>query len=394
MSGRGGWRHGLERAVGTVGFGLYRKSENDCLNVKTIGSAWRPFNAAGMFGRRGTVRWVVLGLSLGAVACGPRGPVGLANARPEGVDVVWPQPPESPRVRLAATFSTASDLGFSRSFFRRVADFVFGGEGHNRIRQPYGVAVGADGSIYVVDTALGGVHMYDLTEPRYRLLGAGDLQAPVGIVATPEGRIYVSDPEQGAIVVFDREGDVVDRLSQGFRRPTGLAWDGVGKTLLVVDTEGHQVIRMAPGGAVLDRFGGRGSAEGRLNYPTNIAVDNLGRIYVSDTMNFRVQVFDDAGVYMGSFGEVGTREGQFARPKGVGVSRRGHVYVVEGLYDVVNIFDADGRLLLTFGGAGRGRGEFWLASGLAVDGEGRIYVADTYNSRIQVFEVLPEEALP
>jgi len=97
---------------------------------------------------------------------------------------------------------------------------------------------------------------------------------------------------------------------------------------------------------------------------------------------------------MGSFGQVGSREGQVARPKGVGVSRRGHVYVVEGLYDVVNIFDADGRLLLTFGGAGRGRGEFWLASGLAVDAEGRVYVADTYNSRIQVFEVLPEEALP
>lgn len=353
-----------------------------------------------VFNRRpalGRVRWTwrgALTLPFVVVSCSGGGPVGLSNAVPEGREVVWPQPPERPRIRLMATFSMASHLGFSRSFFRRVTDFVFGSDRENRIQQPYGVAVGPDGSIYVVDTALGAVHAYDLTDPGYRLLGASDLVAPVGVAVSPEGRIYVSDPESAAIVIFDRGGKVVGRITAGFTRATGLAWDADTGTLLVVDTGGHQVVRMGAEGAVLDRFGGRGSGDGRLNFPTNVAVDGLGRIYVSDTMNFRVQVFDDAGVFMGQFGDLGAREGQFARPKGVGVTARGHVYVVEGLYDVVNIFDADGRLLLTFGGAGKDAGQFWLASGLAVDGEGRVYVADTYNSRIQVFEVISEEAQP
>lgn len=339
--------------------------------------------------RRGAGRFALVA-ALALMGCGG-GPAGLFHALPEGGERVWPLPPEAPRVRLVATFSTASHLGFSRSFLRRMAAVVFGGDRRQRIRQPYGIAVAEDGAVYVVDTASGGVHGYDFAGSEYRFLGASHLEAPIGIAVSPEGLLYVSDPEQGAVVILDRDGALVRRVTQGLVRPTGLAWDALSGTALVVDTGAHQVVRMDATGAVVDRIGGRGEGDGKLNFPTNVTVGPLGRVYVSDTMNFRVQVFDELGVYMGQIGEMGTGEGQFARPKGVGVNERGYVFVVEGLYDVVNIFDADGRLLLTFGNAGSAPGAFWLASGLAVDGQGRIYVADTYNSRVQVFELVDGE---
>ena len=117
-------------------------------------------------------------------------------------------------------------------------------------------------------------------------------------------------------------------------------------------------------------------------------MDGSGRLYVTDAMNFRVQVFEPDGTWVRSIGQIGTTLGSFSKPKGVGLDRHGNVYVVDGLYDTVQIFNSDGELLLNFGDAGTTEGAFWLPTGVAVDRQDRIYVADTYNARVQVFQLL------
>ena len=138
-----------------------------------------------------------------------------------------------------------------------------------------------------------------------------------------------------------------------------------------------------------DLFGSQGTAAGQFNYPTNVARGGDGRIYVTDSMNFRVQVFDPDGQFLSMFGHLGDGSGDFNRPKGVSVDSEGHVYVVEGLNDVVQIFDGDGRLLLDFGESGKGPGQFWLPSGIAIVND-IVYVADAANRRVQLFEYVSE----
>jgi DNA-binding beta-propeller fold protein YncE len=307
----------------------------------------------------------------------------------------WPLPPETPRIQYLRSIAAPQDLGIKKSFFRKVAEF-FVGQTEERIQQPYGIAVDPEERIYIADSALRVVHVFDLGKGRYRAIrGAGkdEFQFPLGVTLDSLGRLYVSDVERRAVFGLNRRGKGFLRISAGLQRPTGLAYNPQNDLLYVVDTASHEIHVYDLAGKPRFAFGGRGDAEGQLNFPTNIAVDREGTLYVTDSMNFRVQLFQPDGTFISQFGRLGDALGDLARPKGISVDSEGHVYVVEGLYDVINVYDREGgRLLLTFGGPGRGPGEFWLATGLFIDARDRIYMADSYNSRIQVFQYLKETA--
>jgi sugar lactone lactonase YvrE len=334
-----------------------------------------------------------IGILLGVDACAGAGSVRLETATPPGEALVWPAPPDPPRIRFVSSFSGPRDLGFRRSLLSRFVSFIRGGSNDDSLQHPHGIAVGDDETVYVVDSSARGVHVFDLPRGRHRFLTHDALRQPIGVAVTPQRSIYVSDPVAGFVLHLDEDGKELARLEGALVRPTGLAFDAERTLLYVVDTERHAVTSFDESGALLSAFGGRGTEEGSFNYPTNIAIDREGWVYVTDSMNFRVQVFDPEGAHLMTFGRLGDGPGAFARPKGIGVDGGGRVFVVEGLYDVVNTFDAAGRLLLSFGGAGTEVGNFWLATGLAVDRRNRIFVADTYNNRIQVFQLMEEAGL-
>lgn len=339
--------------------------------------------------RRLVKAWIVAALAMLLLVdgCASSGAIRLDSGRRPDEEVVWPGPPDPPRIRLVRSFRSTDDLGFRRSFFGRVADFVRGRDPNRVMRHPYGIAVTDEDRIYIVDSAARGLHVYDLRRSRYRFLDADGLANPVDVTVGADGLLYVSDSELGAVVVLDEGGDEVRRIDDGLLRPTGLALhpDGL---LYVVDTENHEVVGFDDQGRRVSSFGGRGTEPGALNYPTLLAVGPDGNLYVSDALNFRVQVFTTAGDPVRTVGQLGDAVGEFARPKGLGVDALGRLFVVEGLYDVVNVFDPDGSLLMSFGGAGQAEGSFWLATGLTVDSRGRIFVSDSYNGRVQVFEML------
>jgi DNA-binding beta-propeller fold protein YncE len=158
----------------------------------------------------------------------------------------------------------------------------------------------------------------------------------------------------------------------------------------VVDTGAHvvHVFQQSADGAMtpLRTLGSRGDkGVGTFNFPTHAWVDSAGNLYVSDSMNYRVQIFDPDGRPTACFGTVGDGSGDFSKAKGVAADADGHVYVVDSLYDVVQIFDRSGRFLLAFGGSGRTGGLLWLPTGIFIDREDRIYVADSGNSRVLVY---------
>jgi len=349
-------------------------------------------------GHRSRANPTVLGVAVAAAlllwidGCASGGAIRLEAPRSLGTELVWPAPPDPARIRLVRSFTSTEDLGFRRSFFGRVLDFVRGRDRNQRLQHPYGIAVTFDERIYVVDSAAKGVHRYDLQQGRYSFLTGEGFSNPVGVAVDSRGHILVTDSEAGAIVVLREDGEELARITEGLIRPTGIAVHPLSGAIYVVDTATHSVSVFSADGILESSFGSRGSGAGQLNYPTLIAIGPEGRIYVSDSLNFRIQVFTDSGDPIRSFGQLGDAVGEFARPKGLGVDQEGRVFVVEGLYDVVNVFDREGRLLLTFGAPGRAEGSFWLATGLALDQRGRVFVSDGYNGRVQVFQVLDAEA--
>ncbi len=170
-----------------------------------------------------------------------------------------------------------------------------------------------------------------------------------------------------------------------FKYPVGVAVGGSGR-IYVADTFNHRVQVFDPDGTHNVTFGGEGSGDGQFKSPVGVAVDGSGRVYVADGGNDRVQVFDPDGTHNATIGEEGSGDGQFKSPVGVAVDGSGRVYVADGGNDRVQVFDPDGTHNATIGEEGSGDGQFDLPYGVAVGGSGRIYVADVGNSRVQVFD--------
>jgi sugar lactone lactonase YvrE len=169
--------------------------------------------------------------------------------------------------------------------------------------------------------------------------------------------------------------------------PSGLAVDRANKRLYVADAARHRILSYSTvDGSPGPTIGKRGSEPGEFNYPTNLAVDARGRLYVTDTLNFRIQIFDAQGRFVSTFGTLGDTPGCLNRPKGIGVDSEGHIYVIDASFNNFQIFDERGQLLLFVGAGGNSPGEFFLPAGLFIDERDRIYVADQGNSRVQVFQ--------
>jgi len=301
--------------------------------------------------------------------------------------LTWPAPPATARIRFVRALDPATARK-KPSVFARVLRAIVGAHDEARMQQPYGIAVGPDGKVYVADTFARTVHVFDIARQQYSTIPV-DGESLIG-VAVVGPQIFVTDSVTGRLLSVDNKGHVRWALGResGFIRPTGIA--AAADRLYVVDTIMNCVVVVSVTGQRIASFGQRGGEPGQFNFPTNIARTPDGRLLVTDAMNFRVQVFDSDGGYQSTFGHLGDGAGDFAKPKGIAVDSAGHIYVVEGFHDAVQIFDDRGRLLLAFGESGAGIGQFWLPTGIAIVND-VVYVADSANRRLQMFEYLKEQ---
>jgi DNA-binding beta-propeller fold protein YncE len=335
---------------------------------------------------------IVLAIFLSVNACAKR----VADEREPLPEIVWPKAPEVPRIRFVKSVSKPEDLQIRRGAFKRFFDYLLG-ETKRSIGTPYGVEVDASGRIYVVDTLLRIVHVFDVLAKKYHTFPTKrtTLLSPIDIaIDNKRGYIYVTDSEAGVVNIFGEAGkEYVGVIGKGvLERPTGIAINEKTYELLVVDTQGAKIFRY---GLKDNNFkgliGGGGAEEGSFHYPTNIYVARDGVLFITDSLNYRIQVFSPEGEFLKSFGSAGDGPGYFSRPRGVAVDSDDNIYVVDGLFDNVQMFDKEGRLLMAFGNPGRGYGEFWLPNGIFVDENDKIYVSDSYNKRVQIFQYLKTE---
>jgi DNA-binding beta-propeller fold protein YncE len=308
-------------------------------------------------------------------------------------DIVWPQPPEIPRIRFVGAVSKPQDLQIRPGVFRKFFDYLIG-KTEMLMVAPYGVETDSAGRLYVVDTYLRTVHVFDVKGSAYYSFPSdkANLVSPIDIaIENAKGNIYVSDSKEGIVKIFKDAGKkFAGEIGKGvLERPTGIAVNAKTSELLVVDTLNAHVFRFDLADHRLKgKFGGSGKAEGELNFPTNIYVNRDGIIFASDSLNFRIQEFTPDGKFLRGFGSIGNSPGHFSRPKGVAVDSDGNIYVVDALFDNIQIFDRESRLLMAFGRPGNGYGEFWLPTGIFIDQNDRIYVSDSYNKRVQIFQYL------
>ena len=238
-----------------------------------------------------------------------------------------------------------------------------------RFKYPYGVAVDGAGIVYVTDQynhtirkiAPGGVVTTLAGQPgsQGHTDGVGSMarfQSPAGIAVDAAGNLYVADQGNHTIRKITAAGVVTTlagrALSPGstngrgdtarFEKPAGLAVDAAG-TVYVADQENRTIRRITPTG-VVSRFAGQTGRSGakdtaalysRFNFPTGIALDAAGTLYVADRYNHTIRTVSPSGIVSTLAGQplsAGNTNGatpSFNFPMGVAVDGTGAVYVAD-----------------------------------------------------------------
>ena len=290
---------------------------------------------------------------------------------------------------------------------------VFGSQGpaQGQLERPNGIAIGPDGLVTVADT--GNHRVQQFTADGQFIAAWGGVEAgrsfnePWGVAVASEGSdgepfIYVADTWNHRIQKLDGGGNLVTGWGTSgqygpgdgsvgqskFYGPRGVAL-GPGGRVYVTDTGNKRVQVFEPDGQFALQWGGGGVIEGYLDEPVGIAVGPDGAIYVADMWNQRVQVFDQNGVFLWQWPIAGWDAGLADEKPYLAVDRSGNVYVTDPGYYRVLVFDSQGDYQLSFGQYGFDERSFGLPTGIAVAEDGSVYVADNHSGRILVFDPLP-----
>lgn len=326
--------------------------------------------------------------------------------------IVWPNPPAITRLRYMDFFAaekvpTRGAEKKKGAWMDRLSGVATGETKADKplfqLAQPYGLAIDSKNHLYVADSKVGAIFIFDTETKDVELLKNG-LHARfaliTGLAIDDSDRLFVSDSVLHHVIVFDPKHRAEATIVEGMSSPAGLAVDNENRFLYVADTDLDQVLVYdADDFHLIRKIGTAGKAHrlteaGQFSRPTNVAVDADGNVYVTDTFNDRVEIFDADGNFMSTFGKAGDGPGYFARPKGIAIDQDGHVWVADTVQDRVQVFTREGQLLLWLGGHGMLPGQFNAVQGLAIDKNNRVFTSEQYPGRVQMFRyVTNDEAL-
>jgi len=218
--------------------------------------------------------------------------------------------------------------------------------------------------------------------------GRGQLVYPRGAAYSPADDTYFVVDRMARVQRLDRFGQWLNewRMPEFARgKPVGLSV-GPDGNVYIADTHYARVMVYSPKGELIRHWGSEGQGPGQFIYPTDVAFDSAGNVYVSEYGdNDRIQVFDARGGYLRQFGRYGQGDGEFCRPESM-VILDDILYVADACNHRIAVFALDGRFMRNMGRVGSELGQFRFPYGLDHDSRGRLVVCEFGNNRVQLVD--------
>jgi len=278
-------------------------------------------------------------------------------------------------------------------FFNSVQVIGTRGAGFGEINKPRSVAVDASDNLYVVDMT-GRVQKFS---PEGVCLSFWQMPEiakgkPKGMCRDRDGNIVVVEPHYSRVNYYSPEGKLAAQF--GFHgtnigqlgMPRAAVVNKRGEIYVCEYTLSERVQHFsAHGEKCLGSFGRLGDGPGEFSRAEGLGIDTQGNIYVADSCNHRIQVFNGDGKFLRMYGHAGSGAGELSYPYDIQVDLSGLQFVCEFGNSRIQIFDANDKSVETLGGPGGGAGQFSNPWGIALDSKGNLYVADAMNNRVQKF---------
>ncbi len=233
-------------------------------------------------------------------------------------------------------------------------------------------------------------------------LGDGQFYEPWGIAVGADGQIFVADTWNGRIQVFAADGTFVTKWgvfsstggeladATALFGPRGLAVSTDGN-LLVTDTGNKRIIKFTPAGEALQQIGGGGVIGGRFEEPVGLAVSPLdGSIFVADAWNHRIQKLTANLEFVAEWPVPGWESQDIAAKPYLAVAPNGDVYATDPQLYRVLVYNQNGEIKAAFGSFGSNANQFDLPTGIGVDpATNAVVIADANNNRVLSFPPVP-----
>jgi sugar lactone lactonase YvrE len=294
-------------------------------------------------------------------------------------------------LRFAADGTFLSQFGSSGS---GTGEFHFGAGGGNDSPAGGGIALGPDGTVYIADTRNDRIQRFapDGSRPVV-IVAPGRVKRPQGL-AVSKSRLIVADDNNHRLAIFDTGGRFIRTVGVGegnqpdeLQNPYDVAVDPSGR-VYVADNSNHRIVRYgnAPSYKYRARWSSFGPQPGHVQFPRGIAVDASGKSYVADPGGNRIDMFGIGGDSLGAFGSDGRASGQFIQPLGVGADASGIRAVADSVNGRIVLLNPDGSVASMYGAPAPGPTLLPDPVGVAFDAAGEIYVVDQERSRVLVFD--------
>jgi sugar lactone lactonase YvrE len=274
----------------------------------------------------------------------------------------------------------------------------------------YDVGVDLSGNLYVVqgDSHISRVFQYNKNLDYVRIYGTDGVpyvtnnklyNNPTGLAIADDGSVYIGEGHGRRLVKVNSDGDYQWKIGtagvwDAFAGIEDVDLDATGN-VYVVDRSYHKVVKFDENGTYINELGGdKGTGDYQFNYPYGVAIGPNGKIFVADTNNHRIEIFNsDLTFYdrIGTTGVSGNDNNHFSYPVDIDIDTSGNIYIVDQDNNRVQVYNNNLTYLQTIpdgwnGNSGDDYGHFEAPTAITVDNYGRIFVADGYGSRVLVFD--------
>ena len=267
---------------------------------------------------------------------------------------------------------------------------LYGSDEKIILNRPLGLAVSDDSNqIYVCDMGNRRIVVFDDVGVMLFTFGQDRLRIPVYLALDSKDNVYVTDRFTNKVEIFDKDGKYIGEFAhKKLRNPLGIDIDKDNNIYISDVGKRHCIHVFKEDGKLIRSFGQTKKVLlpskdiGKLYFPNGIDVDDKENIYVADSNNHRVQIFDKNGkaekiIAMGGL------------PRGVAYSEKTKsLYVIDTLNHKVSAYDDKGDFRFSFSKQGRGNDELMYPSGITLSKDGKLYITDRNNGRVQVFNTV------
>ncbi len=331
-------------------------------------------------------------------------PISVGSKSQELLTHTLIQEAQKKQIKEAGDINTLRYQGYHYKLIRTIGSR---GKEEGNFISPGSVAVDAQKRIYVCDSLKCNIQVFDFEGKFLYSVGkfgkdTGDPREvcflmPVSVVVDQGGNLVVLDSKTCSVQIIGKSGELIAKFGEpaspttgkieigagGFFHPQALALDDK-DNIYVSDTGNHRIRVFNPAGKVLNKFGIQGARLGEFNSPAGITLDNASNLLVVDEKNYRVQIFTYRGVFKNKFGKRGSGRGEFSSPIGVATDSKRNIFISDR--DLrIQIFDPEGYYLTEFGTP---QGNYKIAPkyyGLVIDSENNLYVTDVANCSVLIY---------